>query len=566
MTVICVIGAGPRGTSVLERVCANARDRVVVHVVDPYPPGPGRVWRTDQPEHLLMNTVAGQVTLFTDETVPCAGPRLPGPSLAQWAGIDPDSYGSRALYGRYLTWFFHRLRRHRLVEVVVHRDTAVALGPRGVELASGSRVTGVDAVVLALGHEGANQHEDGHLPPGNAADADLTGVRPGEPVLLRGLGLTFFDYLSLFTVGRGGRFENGRYLPSGREPRLYAVSRRGVPHHARGVNQKGTAGRHLPAFLTPERVAALPRKAGFRRDIWPLIDREVRGVYYRGLLSTRLSRWQLEKFSESYADSYGDEGTLSRYRLPSRLRWDWDRIGNPPVPGPGSAHRPWLAEYLARDVARAKRGNVRDPLKAALDVLRDLRNEIRLAVDHGGVSGDSYRDEVAAWYTPLNAFLSIGPPHGRIEEMLALLSAGVLQVLAPGARVRRVAAGYAADASSWTGHDVVATTLIEARMPEVDLRATVNPLLTAMRRAGQCRPYRIGDYETGGLEVTRSPFRVVDAAGRAHPRWFAFGVPTEHVHWATAVGARPWSASVTLLDADAIARAALAGRGDQCSS
>lgn len=41
-----IVGAGPRGTSVLERLCASAVEllppgaRLTVHVVDPAPPGP----------------------------------------------------------------------------------------------------------------------------------------------------------------------------------------------------------------------------------------------------------------------------------------------------------------------------------------------------------------------------------------------------------------------------------------------------------------------------------------------------------------------------------------------
>jgi hypothetical protein len=65
-------------------------------------------------------------------------------------------------------------------------------------------------------------------------------------------------------------------------------------------------------------------------------------------------------------------------------------------------------------------------------------------------------------------------------------------------------------------------------------------------------------YETGGLAVTERPYRLLDAQGRAHPRRFAYGVPTEAVHWATAAGIRPGVDSVTLADSDAIARAALA--------
>jgi hypothetical protein len=57
--------------------------------------------------------------------------------------------------------------------------------------------------------------------------------------------------------------------------------------------------------------------------------------------------------------------------------------------------------------------------------------------------------------------------------------------------------------------------------------------------------------------VTERPYHLIDAAGRAHPRRFAYGVPTESVHWVTAAGIRPGVNSVTLTDSDAIARAVL---------
>ena len=61
----------------------------------------------------------------------------------------------------------------------------------------------------------------------------------------------------------------------------------------------------------------------------------------------------------------------------------------------------------------------------------------------------------------------------------------------------------------------------------------------------------------GGVAVTRRPYRLIDAADRPHPRRFAFGVPTESVHWVTAAGIRPGVNSVILGDADAIARSCL---------
>ncbi|MFJ4875040.1 FAD/NAD(P)-binding protein [Streptomyces sp. NPDC088745] len=626
---VCIVGAGPRGLSVLERLCAHERKSashpaVTVHVVDPARPGAGRVWRTGQPRQLLMNTVASQVTVFTDGSVDMAGPVEAGPSLHEWArelaalspveellgghddatlaearALGADSYPTRAFYGCYLEEMFRRVvcGAPAHLEVRVHRSTAVSLadetpgsgGAQSLLLADGTRLAGLDAVVLALGHVRAEEPGApdpraaalglAHFPPANPADLDLSGIAPGTPVLLRGLGLNFFDHMALFTLGRGGAFSRRphglRYHPSGLEPRLYAGSRRGVPYHARGENEKGVDGRHTPLLLTPERIAELTGRhregpgLSFLRTLWPLIAREVECVYYGTLLASRGRAAERDAFVTAYlagGDDTDRGGVLERFGIGPADRWCWERTASPHprhgFTGP-DGHRRWLLEHLAQDVRRARAGNVSDPHKAALDVLRDLRNEIRLVVDHGGLDGLSHRDDLDGWYTGLNAFLSIGPPASRIEEMAALIEAGVLDVVGPGLEVDidEADAAFVARSPLVAGRPVRAHVLIEARLPVTDLRRTADPLLRDLLRSGQCRSYRIPagrapeGYETGGLEVTRRPYRLVDALGRAHPRRFAFGVPTEAVHWVTAAGARPGVNSVTLGDADAIAHA-----------
>ncbi|MGV9558798.1 FAD/NAD(P)-binding protein [Streptomyces sp. NPDC003522] len=642
-TRVCLVGAGPRGLSLLERLCAQERksplwERVDVHVVDPEPPGAGRVWRPAQSTHLLMNTVASQVTVYTDGSVGIRGPLEEGPSLYEWAralcrgslapgpatpgdgdvlaearALEPDSYPTRALYGRYLTWAFEQVVANAPahVGVWVHRTRAVALeeaaqpagasagpygaGPQTVVLEDGTRLTGLSAVVLAQGHvparpgreervlaEFAARHGLLYVPPANPADVDLSRVAPGEAVLLRGLGLNFFDYMSLFTHARGGTFERvgGRlvYRPSGREPRMFAGSRRGVPYHSRGDNEKGAHGRYRPRLLTVERVAAL-RAAGaeplrFGAVLWPMISKEVRCVYYEALLAARgEGTAAVAGFAARFlpaAPGGAEEAVLDAAGIGRDERWDWETVARPyagrSFAGPAE-FRAWLLGHLARDVAEARRGNVRGPLKAALDVLRDLRNEIRLAVDHGGLEAASHRDELERWYTPLNAYLSIGPPAGRVEEMIALVEAGVLDVTGPGLRVSRAAeedgAVFVGTSAAVAGVRVRATVLIEARLPGTDLRDTADPLMRRLLETGQCRPYRIGGegdggYETGGLAVSARPYHLLDGRGAAHPRRFAFGVPTESVHWVTAAGIRPGVGSVTLEDSDAIAAAVLA--------
>jgi uncharacterized NAD(P)/FAD-binding protein YdhS len=632
---ICVVGAGPRGVSVLERLFAQERkspsyERLTVHVVDPSPPGPGTVWRTAQSPDLIMNTVASQVTVFTDGSVNIEGPVEDGPSLYEWArrlaagsgataglgaevlaearGLGPDSYPTRAFYGHYLAWVFQQLTATAPAHVAVrvHTTRAVALddggagpdGPQTLLLADGTRLTGLDAVVLAQGHLPAAPTEEeerfarfaaGHgltyVPPANPADPDLSEIAPGQPVLLRGLGLNFFDYMALFTTGRGGSFarvgDRLVYRPSGREPLLYAGSRRGVPYHSRGENEKGSHGRHEPRLLTAGRIAALRSRARrgdwihFGTHLWPLIAKEVQSVYYAALLTRRGE--DPRTFTEAYlkaAPGPAEDALLDARGIGPDDRWDWDRIARPygdaTFDEPG-AYRAWLLEHLRQDVTEARAGNVSGPLKAALDVLRDLRNEIRLVVDHGGIEGNSYRDDLHGWYTPLNAFLSIGPPASRIEELVALIEAGVVEILPPGLRVGtaengdlRETGGPAFTARRRDSADAPLrfSAFIEARLPEPDLRRTADPLLRHLLRTGQCRPYRLAgtcgtEYETGGLDVSGRPYRLVDAAGRRHPRRFAYGVPTESVHWVTAAGIRPGVGSVTLEDSDAIAQAVL---------
>ncbi|MEU6304746.1 FAD/NAD(P)-binding protein [Streptomyces chartreusis] len=595
---VALVGAGPRGTSVLERLCASAPEllppgaRLTVHVIDPAPPGPGRVWRTAQSPELLMNTVASQVTLFTDESVDCSGPIRPGPSLYDWAAgeLGPDEYPTRAQYGRYLEWVFAKVVREAspAVRVETYATRAVRLddapdGRQTLTLDDGRVLPGLSAVVLAQGHlptaaDTAQRHLAAHaerhglryVAPANPADVDLSAVSPGEPVLLRGLGLNFFDHMALLTTGRGGRFvkdeEGLRYLPSGNEPRLYAGSRRGIPYQARGDNAKGPYGRHLPLVLTPEVIAGFRKRADsgeapdFLAEIWPLVAKEVETVYYAALIPGAGRPEFTERFLAVPHRHPQEALLLDEFGIPEGERWSWDRVSRPygeyGFPDRGR-WRDWLLAYLREDAAQAARGNVHGPLKSALDVLRDLRNELRLIVDHAGLTGTSRRDHLDRWYTPLNAFLSIGPPRRRVEELVALMEAGVVEVLGPRLEVREEADAWVAHSPEVPGSPVRATTLVEARLPEPDLRRTADELLARLLKTGQCRPHTVDGYETGGLDVTARPYRLIDRQGQPHTRRFAFGVPTEGVHWVTAAGARPGVDSVTLSDADAVARAAL---------
>ncbi|HEY0542135.1 MAG TPA: FAD/NAD(P)-binding protein [Actinoallomurus sp.] len=615
---ICVIGAGPRGTSVLERITANAPDqRLDVHLVDPYPPGGGHVWQADQPGDLLMNTVSADATLFTDDSVRCEGPVVPGPSLYEWARTvardDPDpavraeaarmrpwSHPTRGFHGRYLGWVFERVRsRSSRIRVQQHRTRAVAItelagGRQLVVLEDDSRPLVVDSVVLTLGH--TDQELDPaqraladfaarqglfYGPPANPLDADLAAVPPGTPLLVRGLGMNFFDHMSLLTVGRGGRFVHDgdrlRYRPSGREPVLYAGSRRGVPYQARG--DYGAMPPTFPARYFDDAAVARLRATGgadFRRDVWPLIAKETAYVYYDTLSRMRPGACTLDpaEVRDGFDGLSWSDPALARLierAFPDpAVRLDFAALHRPldgtTFDDRKSLHRTVVA-MLRADLAQARDAS-HSPLKTAMTALGATRGRVRRLVAHGGLAGDSHRRDLDGWFQGFAASVSSGPPAGRIEELLALADAGLLRFVGPGMTVtadprRRTFLGTSPQVR---GEPVAAPAFLEAHLPPPGLRRTADPLLRQLRETGACRPYLIPTpggpaYETGGLEVTESPFHIVDAEGRPHPRRFALGIPIESVHWGTAIGATPRSNAAMLLQADAVARAAILAGG-----
>lgn len=383
---VAIIGAGPRGLSVLERLVSIAAERfsdangdgansppaIVVHLIDPYPPGAGIVWRTDQPESLLMNTTIAEQTIFPDSSCSFVSTDAPadstdeafgssddaagrfGPDMAQWyrdmGGTDPveATFPSRTLYGRYLRDAYARIRDMApgFVEIVEHPTKVESvidlppvepLGhtstdpetvpPQLVRCEDGTAII-ASAVVLALGHIPSAQTEERarlaafaqrtggrYIPQGLPAEAPVAEVAPGNRVIVRGMGLNYFDLQTLFTHERGGRFDPDpaiagelRYVRSGEEPRLLLGSRRGVPYRSKPICQAHPRSSWPLRYFTRENIALLAglddldgdRKAGarFNDQLWPLILADLRLAYY-----STLSRIRPEAF-------VGDPGQL----------------------------------------------------------------------------------------------------------------------------------------------------------------------------------------------------------------------------------------------------------------
>ncbi|WP_405815332.1 FAD/NAD(P)-binding protein [Streptomyces sp. NBC_01390] len=582
--VLVIVGAGPRGTGLLERIAANAPELygdsgLDIHLVDPHPPGAGRIWRQEQSPLLWMNSQAQDVTMFTDETVAMVGPVRPGPTLHEWADIDGRVFSDRQRLGAYLNWVYEDTVAALPpgIRVQYHAGRALRIaGPREgrqqVWLEGRARPLLADLVVLTLGHLDAELDDEQrelasyaqanglvHLPPDFTADSDLSALRPGEPVLVRGFGLAFVDLMVLLTEGRGGRFEESSggdpgsgegeltYLPSGREPVLYVGSRRGVPYHSK-IDYDWTGERPpLPRFFGPDEVDALlarPDGFDFRRDVWPLVEKELGFAHYHRLFTVHPERTRgaWSDFEEKYAAADpAEREVLVASTVPDPAdRLDLDALDRPleGVRYPSyEALQEGLREYIRDDLTRRHDPSYSPDLAVFLGLLSVYGQLVRLG-------------DIGSWWHGYFSYLASGPPGPRLRQMLALSRAGLLNFLGADVTVTAEDGVFRAGGASVPGASVEARALVEARLPEPTLERARDSLLRELYDDG------VGVTAEGLLAVDRGDGRLLDRDGRPHPRRFALGPHTE----ARGSGAftRPRTGGPAFRQNDATARAALA--------
>ncbi|MEE1650131.1 FAD/NAD(P)-binding protein [Brachybacterium sp. J144] len=529
---LVIVGGGPRALGVLERLAARlahedpqATGPLRVDILDPHLPGSGRIWRAAESPLLLMNSRAADVSIFTDETVEMDGPVVAGPSLAEWAegirrgdiapptagtarlaeirALRPTDFASRRVQALYLEWFAGQVLAAlpQTVEVAVHRTTATGLAPRTdrgwlVELEDRDRLE-ADLVLLAAGHTDARPSADRHelaafarrhgavyLGPSQASDAPLAQLGAGQDVIVRGMGLAFVDLLALLTEGRGGRFEPAatgadpdrlHYLPSGKEPRLWVGSRRGVPYHSKVRDEGAPTGLAPFVHLTAEALRAREAADGlldFRTDVLPLIAAEI-----------------AEQVPGAPAPSAG-EAPLAWLDEP--LAW---LVGD----APEQVTRDAVVRHIEQDLRARTRGDVTSARTLFQLLLRmhgtlvDLLPAERL---RGGAAGDYPR-----WWHSLFSFVDSGPPPHRLHQLLALERAGVVRFLGPGLRVTADESLGRFTARGAGGTQVTADTLLDAFLPAPTLVESTNPLLRDLVAAGGGAVGRESTTSPGTLDV-----------------------------------------------------------------
>nr|WP_284711017.1 FAD/NAD(P)-binding protein [Brevibacterium sp. XM4083] len=547
--------------SVLERIVAlaaarwpDSRDPIAIHLIDPYPPGAGIVWRTDQPASLLMNTTIGEQTIFPDTSCSflaeegagstandsdpaeaAASSATPdpaesfrfGPTMAQWyrarGGTEPvdSTFPSRTLYGEYLRDAYERIRAAApdFIEIIEHRttvesvidlpavdlpgdDSEATAPPQLVRCEDGTTII-ASAVVLAVGHIPSAQADERarlaayaqrngglYMPQSLPAEAPLGEVPAGARVIVRGMGLNYFDVQTLLTIERGGRFtaDEGTgavsYTPSGEEPLLFLGSRRGIPYRSKPISPEHPRTSWPLRYFTTDNVAQLAglddldgdakAAARFNDQLWPLILADIRFAYYRTLARThpdafaddpgRLREAIAEAVSrhltrrtwqETHPDAE-DSAESSRSGRVTREAFAWAEIEEELVPDP--AHRlslhdlldpledkefagrapgaesslhDWMLDFLRTDLRDSLAGPHGSPVKSLFMVLWQARLLLKELIADGHIDPVSTDMEIRGWFENFVSGICDGPPPRRIAELIALADAGIVRFIGP---------------------------------------------------------------------------------------------------------------------------------------
>ena len=596
MSEFAIVGLGSWGLCVLERTVNRARrvgNDIRVHVIEPGQLG-GGVYSTAQPDYLILNNPCGQLSLYAtpdyDEE-----PRY-AKGLYDWAvdqgyrrvgyeyrvgtegeAIAPTDYLPRRLMGEYLAWFYETLVADAPpnLEIVRHYSTVADIAPEiggreTLSLDNGLKVS-VDHVVLTSGHtyneEVITSDAVHYLRPYPVEHFD-TIVAPGEPIAIAGMGLVGYDLVTALTVGRGGTYDQDgdvlHYRPSGREPEIFLFSRTGVPYCAKSAHGVDPTGDYEPIACTHEAFqrmtnpsgSPLRRRVDFRNDLLPLLYVEMQCRYLihaaflrEGPAGATFVREQLQRGW----DTGTFERVLDRFE-PTYGHFEPAKI----IFADADAHFDSPAQYqshvqhMVRDDLIAALAPGGSPTKAALDVTRILRDQMRGVIEYGGLSLQSFIDFQSNVRGRINR-IEAGPPALRSQQLLALLEAGMVKIpFGPYPDVNARDDGTVEIRSTMLSEPFSATVkhVVRGHLDLPSLARSTSSLLRRLYTTGRLSQFSYAGTPVGSVWISED-FHPYDSEGRLQTSISILGVLTEGVRYFTHYLPSPRSRLRAVYDAQA---------------
>ncbi|UZD23573.1 FAD/NAD(P)-binding protein [Algoriphagus halophytocola] len=553
---IAIIGSGPKGLYGLERAlahlnCIERKLPIEIHLfnkTDSF--GAGDIYRTDQPEYLLMNYSNGYINMWTEQEPKSIVSRTTG--YSDWLKIKFDhcsscktsDFSPRALVGRYLKDGFRRLvdAAPSNCEIYCHEGEVFDLKEEQGDFrihwkgkaGSDQFLSGISTVLIASGHP--NQNSDQYVSKLGYVDfiypvsSKLNKVQSNKKVIIKGMGLTFIDACLALSEGKGGQFEqaeNGmlNYIPSGNEPEtIFPFSKSGLPMIPRG----NTYGLPEPKlyFFNEEHIhmaIANAEKIDFDHELLPLISLEFKAAYYRALFhsySLDFSEWGDVAKLEVVIDEFHE-------RYPEECRFEFEQFLRE-LPSSDLSRDAHLQQLIAQYIAAAETGPESNPIAAVSAVWRSMCELFNKLYRFGRLKPESHQlfDEKYAGH--LNR-ISYGPPIQNMKKILALAKAGIIDFSF--CKCPEIEFEPEFKLSSKDGKSTISEYFIDARIPKSCLVDSSSELYMNMMKQGLVRPYvnrMVGklDYKPGCLDINEQG-HPLDEKELPNPKLTFIGTPTE---------------------------------------
>ena len=395
-----------------------------------------------------------------------------------------------------------------------------------------------------------------------------SAVAPDEKIAIAGMGLVGYDLITALTVGRGGTYDEVgdrlRYVPSGREPDIYVYSRSGVPYCAKSAHGVDPTGDYQPIVCTPTALkemtnpsgSPLRRRVDFRNDLLPPLYAEMQVRYYvhaaflrsgssgASLVRDQLqSNWAAGTFARAVdrlEPTYGHFDPASVVFADVGARYETS-----------DAYQSHVYEMVETDLRQALAVGG-SPVKAAQEVTRILRDQMRKVIEYGGLSMQSFVDFQSNVRGRINR-LEAGPPPLRSQQLLALLDADMVHIpFGPRPDVSVADSGEVIIRSTALDKTSEASVrnVVRGHLDLPSLARSSSPLLRRLYTKGRLTQFSYGGTAVGSVAISED-FHPYDAEGRLQTGISLLGVLTEGVRYFTHYLPSPRSRLRAVYDAQA---------------
>ncbi|MDF3130046.1 FAD/NAD(P)-binding protein [Kiritimatiellaeota bacterium B1221] len=505
--------------------------------------GAGDIYRSDQPEYLLMNFPNGYINMWAHRD---PEPIVPHPcSFLEWLKDEKDpqasehDYSSRACVGEYLQHGYNLLKQHcpegvtlnqlvaEVVDMTVTEEKSMlvqTVNAEGVECSQGP----YQQLLLATGHPrppASMKSSASFVPFIYPVDQKLSAVGEGSTVAIKGMGLTFMDAVLALTEGRGGRFHDveglkPRYEKSGKEPaKIFPFSLSGLLMMPRSSSY-GQPPRQT-RFVDWEhwQKEGSQRQLDFEKDLWPTLQSEISFAYYESVLKQHdldadkiLTPRELDIVIDVFHRQYPEECPVNWQTLTKKCN-QWTPV-----------------EFLEKMIEEARKGEQDSGWVRSCSCWKYLSASFNQIYSNGGFTPESHRffDTVLSGH--LNR-LAYGPPLVNMQKVLCLAKAGLVDF----SFSENPDVQFNSDQNRWDlqmGHrGEKAELLVDARIPKINLRQRSSALYENLLDRGIIRLFTNRDehgnsYQPGCLDLSPEG-HPLNRHGQTFRQVTVQGTPTE---------------------------------------